>query len=239
MKHFLLAGLIGLGMLSSAEAGYVDVSIGDHLKLYNGTGNGTGGEYDAVLQEFDGTNYVPTATTWSTFCLEVDEHFYYNQLLKVNNISDTAMSGGTNTNNGDPISFATAWLYTQFSNGSLVGLNSSGTAENGNYNDNHAANATHLQKAIWYLEEESLGVHNKYVDLALAAGWTSIGDVRVLNLMRYSNGQLVNAQDQLVLLDPGPEVAPPLVPEPSTFALLGIGGLALVGYGWRRKRQVA
>ncbi|WP_339912350.1 PEP-CTERM sorting domain-containing protein [Symmachiella dynata] len=29
----------------------------------------------------------------------------------------------------------------------------------------------------------------------------------------------------------------PAVPEPSTFTLLSIGGLALVGYGWRRKRQ--
>ncbi len=29
------------------------------------------------------------------------------------------------------------------------------------------------------------------------------------------------------------------VPEPSTFALLGIGGLALVGYGIRRKQQQA
>lgn len=29
------------------------------------------------------------------------------------------------------------------------------------------------------------------------------------------------------------------VPEPSTFALLAIGGIALVGYGWRRKRQQA
>ena len=31
----------------------------------------------------------------------------------------------------------------------------------------------------------------------------------------------------------------PAVPEPSAFALLGIGGVALVGYGWRRKRRRA
>ncbi len=30
-----------------------------------------------------------------------------------------------------------------------------------------------------------------------------------------------------------------VVPEPSTFALLGIGSLALIGYGWRRKRRLA
>jgi len=29
------------------------------------------------------------------------------------------------------------------------------------------------------------------------------------------------------------------VPEPSTFVLLTIGGIALIGYGWRRKRQQA
>ncbi len=30
-----------------------------------------------------------------------------------------------------------------------------------------------------------------------------------------------------------------VVPEPSTFALLALGGVALAGYGWRRKRQMA
>lgn len=29
-----------------------------------------------------------------------------------------------------------------------------------------------------------------------------------------------------------------VVPEPSSFVLLGIGGVALIGYGWRRKRKM-
>lgn len=37
----------------------------------------------------------------------------------------------------------------------------------------------------------------------------------------------------------GPNFTIATVPEPSTFALLTIGGLALAGYGWRRKRQQA
>lgn len=238
MKQILLAGLLSLGLLSSAQAGYVNVFAGNHIKLYNGIGSGNGGEFDAVLQEFNGSSYDPTDVTWSTFCLEVDEYFHYGQLLNVAGVSDTAYAGGSNTDAGDPISYATAWLYTQMSTGTLVGLNAAGTEVSGSYSDNHVANATYLQKAIWYLEDESLGVHNKYVDLALEAGWTSIGDVRVLNLERYKNGQWVHAQDQLVLLSPL-QVLPPLVPEPSTFALFGIGGLALAGYGWRRKRRAA
>ena len=36
---------------------------------------------------------------------------------------------------------------------------------------------------------------------------------------------------------PGPSA--PTIPEPSTLALLGIGAVSILGYGWRRKRKQA
>ncbi|TWU09442.1 PEP-CTERM motif protein [Symmachiella macrocystis] len=56
----------------------------------------------------------------------------------------------------------------------------------------------------------------------------------------YTNGQLFVYDGQIEAWR-GYEIFSNMavVPEPSTFALLGIGGLALVGYGWRRKRQQA
>ncbi|WP_339912351.1 PEP-CTERM sorting domain-containing protein, partial [Symmachiella dynata] len=66
-------------------------------------------------------------------------------------------------------------------------------------------------------------------------GW-QLRDARAIN----SQGQIVgygtyNGVTRAYLLTPGVAA----VPEPSTFALLGIGGLALIGYSVRRKRQQA
>jgi hypothetical protein len=37
----------------------------------------------------------------------------------------------------------------------------------------------------------------------------------------------------------GSKLTPPTaVPEPSTLTLLGIGSLGLLGYGWKRRKQV-
>jgi len=55
--------------------------------------------------------------------------------------------------------------------------------------------------------------------------WSGIGNVRVLNLQRYVDGQWINAQDQLAM-----------VPEPETYAML-LAGLGLLGIAARRRRN--
>ena len=240
--RFLLALALGVAALGftapSANADGIELSAGDRIRLYNSTGNGSGGEFKAELQELSGSSYVGTGLTWQTFCLETDEYFSSGGLQRVKGISDTAYGGGSNTNSGDPISFATAWLYTQFWEGTLVGLNDDGDLVSGTYTGGtigsaqHAANATHLQEAIWYLEGEDDGVNNKYVALANAAGWTSIGDVRVMNLERWTGSKWVQAQDQLFMYSQP-------VPEPGTWALFGLGAVGLAVHRRRRSVQSA
>lgn len=70
--------------------------------------------------------------------------------------------------------------------------------------------------------------------LGVLSSGVDIGKV-VVSSTNNSGGFAIN---QLELVDP---VVPPsvAVPEPSTLALLGIGSLALIGYGWRRRKEAA
>lgn len=254
MKRLLLSGLLSLGMLSSAQAETIAVingnvvEVGDTLSLANGVGDNPGGEFnvDVLNGDSSGNPY------WSGFCVEYKENFSYNETMTIEGISTAADLGGDASHGGspDPISDATAWLFAQFWDGSLFGLNSGGTAADGDYLDSHPTNATYLQEAIWMLEEEFLvgdsnyNASNFYFTEALSAVSAPSFDsstvngmdgVRVLNLRR-ANGS--RGQDQLVVIEnPG---GSPEVPEPSSFAcLIGIVSVSLLGCGWRRKRQQA
>ncbi len=224
-----------LGCATLAHADGINIAAGDYVRLYNGVGDSPGGEFNGYVQKLSGSTWVDSTVSWFSFCVEVDEYFSYGELLRVKAVSDTAQRGGSNTNSGDELSFETAWLYTEFCNGTLAGLNAAGTAidaTDDEYTDKHARNATHLQQAIWYLEGESLGVNNYYVTLAqnaVLAGWNTIGNVRILNLERYSGGSWGYAQDQLVMLP---------VPEPGTLLLVGLGVVA-AGAHRRRRRSVS
>jgi hypothetical protein len=210
---------------------------------------GRGGEFtlskDGTPQYLDNSAYAAVArardgdpTSFQTFCVETGE--FVSQPMNVN-VSTTyaggaegwshAVMGGTPPL-GDNLETKTAYLYTQFATGLLS--NYAYTAPVNGLTRAQTAGA--LQRVIWSLEGEggddftqqymgvSLGsgqvsLANAWLQEASNAGWTGIGDVRVLNMSTVTGGL---AQDQLYL-----------VPAPGAV-VLALMGLGLVG--WVRKR---
>jgi hypothetical protein len=82
------------------------------------------------------SNYAPSSRTaegFLSFCLEKNEHFYFDRVYQFG-ISSAAVHGGEATS--DPVSVGTGYLYSLFAQGNLVG-----TPEL-------------IQRTIWYLEDE-------------------------------------------------------------------------------------
>ena len=140
----------------------------------------------------------------------------------------------------------TAWLYSQFAAGTLIG---SGpfpyVYANGG---GRTATAGDLQEAIWYLQGEAALVDGgadgtAFYNAAVSALGAAIDDpangaygVVVLNLT--SSGG--NAQDQLMVV-PNPSAVVASVPEPAPVALLSV---SMVLWGvlrlcWRRAKMQA
>jgi hypothetical protein len=230
MKKLLL-GLILTGWLafqsSSAVAAYIyGIEAGDMIKFTHSTGPNNGGEFTWVADN---------GYTWQSFCVEKNEYISLNHSYEVQGISGYAMAGGEggqdaliNGIHADSLSNETAWLFWNFSMGTL------GT-DSYVYKSSNAQEG-YLQNIIWYLEGEiSINSFNKktneYYDAwhkdYLASNWINNGQVQVVNLGYLdSNGRWKGIQDQLIVGTP--------VPEPGTMVLLGFGLLGIFGMGRKK-----
>jgi len=189
--------------------------------------NGDGGEFNAVTTGLG---------SFATFCIEAGEFIGqppsgpYTYTINTGAVQGDAGVDATDPHTGlpmDNISIGTAWLFSQFSAGTLTLDNGTGSY----FDANRLANAGELQQAIWFLEDETGGQNNGYVALAE----TALGSLQLAQVEADSNGAYgvvaLNlfdangnpAQDQLAVV---PEVV--ATPEPTTAGcfLLGLGLLA-------------
>lgn len=220
MSAFRYVAVICAAALATAASATLKVQINtDHPDRSTDYG---GGVFRAVDFSTGGSS-LPEAV-FDTFCLEAEEYFtaggVYN--AQINTAAITGGPGGT----PDPLDPRTAFLYyTYRTNPAALNANVSGGASFTGTQTQRRAATKQLQKAIWFLEQESGGSNNGLVALANASGWTDIGRVRVLNLFTLkSNGTWNHHQDQLILIP---------VPAPAA-ALLGVMGLGLAG--WMKRR---
>lgn len=219
-------------LVSSADA-----SI--YVKLFNGPGNGNGGEFKlAIDQNYNGTFAADINTR--TFCVEITENISFGTAYKVAGITTgTVLSGKA-------LTLETAALFKAFYSGigttvasTILGVNYRRSADENDANYN--ADARSLQLAIWH----TMGWHttwsssyaNEYAadtkaQAFVAAATTYAGNnfdagfygVRVLNLTNSSGSQ--NFQDQLTV-----------IPEPGSIAIWGLLTLGVAGISNKRRRK--
>ncbi len=176
-----------------------------HMSRVGGYYYGDGGEFTAAGTALN-ANYSASALAagsggvgFQTFCLERDEYVtlpgWYDYT-----IGNAAVDGGVGGPSPDPLSWGTAWLYSQFAAGSLGGYN---------YGAGRSTSARYLQEAIWWLEHElaSYTAGNVFVAAAIAQFGTAAAaradatagayNVYALNLTS-NRGQTLN-QSMLVI----------------------------------------
>ncbi|HTR40307.1 MAG TPA: hypothetical protein VMH87_01655 [Pseudomonadales bacterium] len=233
MPSLFLASNVFAGLtttLDTSPKGYHDSSY-------------AGGEFTALVS--GGANYVAnysssaTATVngqtgFETFCVEVDEQFSPGSTYNTS-IGNTIMPGGA------AIAIGTAYLYSQFAQGTLQGYNYN---QNTTGKNSRAYTSDELQDAIWYLQGEITSSGDQYTrgnNYLYSFGGFSFDPktdpfVKLVENMFGSNAFLSDSgnnygvevleltdshgspvQDQLVYVPTAPPVVIP-VPEPATFA---------------------
>lgn len=210
MKYLVAVFLaLAVGLCAPAQAAD-PINVGDIISFVRGPGTGSGGEFIV---------YKGGVPVYSTFCVQIAELLSLSPidnptrwLYKVGNISEQIVLAGSK-----PLDHKSAWLYTQFRAGTLPGYDGSDAAANA------------LQNAIWHSEglvALQPGNATMWYNMAVAAGWTDNGLVRVINLM-YPDGY-AHAQDVLVIVP---------IPEPLSMTLAGLGLAAVAGLRGRARRR--
>jgi hypothetical protein len=147
LRNAVLAAVVTLAMAQSAVAASVT------FYRINGYYSGQGGEFTAIGTPYVG-HYDPLATAthpthgvgFQTFCLELDERLQMGVTYDYT-IDSWAIEGGVGGPSPDPLSYGTAWLYSQFARGTLADYD---------YDPNagRSSSAAELQEAFWWLEDE-------------------------------------------------------------------------------------
>jgi hypothetical protein len=223
MKNLSLAvAFAGMLAAPALKAGVVNIA--------DGLGNGPGGAFQITVT--DGAGLGGSASSFQSFCVERNEYISVPGNGYTASLGPDAINGGVGGPQPDPISLATAWLYSNFRNGTLSTAVPSYTVS--------AAGNDALQDAIWFLEEEiasTSGLASTLVaaaQLAEGAGWNNPANGQYgVYAMNLSNGpSSTGAPDYLN------QTLLAIVPEPSTY-LAGAGalGLLLLGVGARSKKS--
>jgi hypothetical protein len=155
-KKLALGAAIGvLGAFGSQAAFDGTVRMSD--------ASGTGGNFLATI--LTGQNSAPFglasvktgtlpgsgSTSFLTFCVETDEFMQFGSGDYDVEVSQSSDTGGRRGPSPDPISLATAWLYSNFIAGTLDDNTAAASRYQYTYNETGAG---HLQNAIWFLEQE-------------------------------------------------------------------------------------